>query len=137
MIGGDLLQGFLAIAGGVRLEAQPAEHGGGHALVHGIVLHHQGVVGAVDGFPWRWAGGVGLAGGVCQLKGQLEPERGTFAEVGVNLNVAAHQFHQALHQGQAQPGTSVQPGVSAIKLFKGIKNVVQALHRNAGPGVAD
>ena len=89
------------------METQSLEHSRGNALVYRVIFHHQGVAGAINRFPWRCPGRLGIDGSIRQLEGQLKPERGTLTQIRFHLNVPAHEFNQPLDQGQAKPGAPV------------------------------
>ncbi len=74
---------------------------------------------------------MGLGGG----GRDLEPEGRTFAEDGVDADLAAHQLHHALADGQPEAGAAVGAVDRHLGLGEPFEQPPDALRRDAGAGV--
>ena len=81
----------------------------------------------------RRQGGAGRLGG----DPDGEPEGGAHARGALEVDVAAHAFHQAAGDGQAEAGTFVTSGDAFVPLGEGLEDAAALFGIDADAGVAD
>ena len=100
--------------------------------VGGVVLDHEQAFARELGLGACQAGGRG--GGRPGRDGEME--RGAFAGIALDPDLAAHQFGQAFADRQAQAGAAVVAGGGGIHLLEGLEQPVLPVQRDADAGVA-
>ena len=78
----------------------------------------------------------GRLGRVRAREGHLEPEGAALAGLALGADRPVHQLHQALADGQTQPGTAVVSADTGIGLSEGGEQRGQDLGCDADPGIA-
>src|SRR5204863_7828182 len=68
--------------------------------------------------------------------GSGKKEIGPFASVALDPDFAAHQFGEALADGQAEAGAAVVASGGGVHLLEGLEEPVLFVHRDADSGVA-
>ena len=143
-LGAQGLQGLLAVLHQGGAGPFQGEHARGQFPVDEAVVHHQQVPSGqpwVGGGPGRWGGrGRRRRPGRDRRRppeGQFEPEGAALARLALGADLATHQVHQALADGQAQPGAAEPAGDVAVGLGEGGEEAGQDLRGHADPRVAD
>ena len=75
-------------------------------------------------------------GAIADAQLDVEPEATADAELALHVQRAAHQFHQALADHQAQPGTAVAPGGGGFRLGEAVEDALQLMFADANARIA-
>ena len=127
-------EGLGSAAGGAGDHAPLAGLQGEDAAVGGVIVHDEEA--QVGELRLGSLGGIRLGGVGGGLEWQVEMESGTLVRDALDPHVAAHEFDEALADGEAETGTAVLPSGRGVGLAEGLEEAIQAGGRDADASVA-
>ncbi|MNH13818.1 hypothetical protein D3C79_734000 [compost metagenome] len=129
---GQQAQGLAAVLRTIHLQAEAERHARQDLAGTGVIVHYQ--------YPYTQQF-VGLEhptrlNALLHAEAYMEMERGAHPWLALHPNVAVHQLHQLLRNGQSQPGAAVLARGRAVGLTERLKQARTLLGGHANAGVA-